>query len=81
MSVVSRDHNYVYRNLVVFPGITGVAHISPDGQVTPPAGGGECTLVVKLEIDHDGVERQKQFRRDLWDYKPVDHIPVFIWST
>jgi hypothetical protein len=38
-------------------------------------------LVVKLEIDHGKVERQKQFRRDLWDYKPVDHIPVFIWPT
>ncbi len=34
-----------------------------------------------LNIDHDRVERQKQFRRDLWDYKPVDHIPVFIWPT
>jgi len=38
-------------------------------------------MVAKLEIDHKEVERQKQFRRDLWDYKPVDHIPVFIWPT
>lgn len=34
-----------------------------------------------LNIDHDMVERQKQFRRDLWDYQPVDHIPVFIWPS
>jgi hypothetical protein len=38
-------------------------------------------MVVALDIDHAEVERQKQFRRDLWDYKPVDHIPVFIWPT
>jgi Uroporphyrinogen decarboxylase (URO-D) len=38
-------------------------------------------MVVQLEIDHAEVERQKQFRRDLWEYKPVDHIPVFIWPT
>ena len=29
-----------------------------------------------LTIDHQRVERQKQFHRDLWDYRPVDHIPV-----
>lgn len=34
-----------------------------------------------LKIDHTEIERRKQFRRDLWDYKPVDHIPVFIWPT
>jgi len=34
-----------------------------------------------LNIDHDMVERRKQFQRDLWDYKPVDHIPVFIWPN
>jgi hypothetical protein len=36
---------------------------------------------MQLDINHDKVEQQKQFRRDLWDYKPVDHIPVFIWPT
>ena len=35
--------------------------------------------MIALDIDHRAVEKQKQFRRDLWDYKPVDHIPVFIW--
>jgi hypothetical protein len=35
--------------------------------------------VVQLDIDHKQVERQKLSRRDLWDYKPVDHIPIFIW--
>jgi hypothetical protein len=37
--------------------------------------------MVQLEIDNNEVERQKQFRRDLWQYKQVDHIPVFIWPT
>lgn len=37
--------------------------------------------MIKLEIDNKKVERQKQFRRELWDYKQVDHIPVFIWPT
>jgi hypothetical protein len=37
--------------------------------------------MITLDIDHQDVERQKQFRRDLWKYKPVDHIPVFIWPT
>jgi hypothetical protein len=36
---------------------------------------------ISLNIDHDAVERQKQFRRELWDYKPVNHIPVFIWPA
>jgi hypothetical protein len=34
-----------------------------------------------LNIDHRHVEALKQLRRDLWDYKPVDHIPVVIWPT
>jgi hypothetical protein len=34
-----------------------------------------------LTIDHNHVESQKQFRRDLWDYKSVDHIPIFIWPA
>ena len=34
-----------------------------------------------LNIDHNEIERRKQFQRDLWDYRPVDHIPPFIWPT
>ena len=37
--------------------------------------------MVRLDIDHEAVERQKQLRRDLWDYRQVDHIPVVIWLT
>jgi hypothetical protein len=37
--------------------------------------------MVRLNLDHARVENLKQIRRDLWDYKPVDHIPVFIWPT
>jgi len=35
--------------------------------------------VVQLDIDHKEIERRKQFYRDLFDYRRVDHIPVFIW--
>jgi hypothetical protein len=38
-------------------------------------------MAVRLDIDHEKVEKLKQFRRELWDYKPVDHIPVFVWPT
>ncbi len=34
---------------------------------------------MQLAIDHNTIERRKQLRRDLWDYRPVDHIPVVIW--
>ena len=37
--------------------------------------------MVQLNIDHQEIERRKQARRDLWDYKRVDHIPVFIWPN
>lgn len=37
--------------------------------------------MVRLDIDHQRVESLKQMRRDLWDYKRVDHIPVVIWPT
>ncbi len=37
--------------------------------------------MIDLKIDHQEVERNKQLRRDLWDYHPVDHIPIFIWPT
>lgn len=35
--------------------------------------------MVNLDIDHTEIERRKQLVRDLWDYRPVDHIPVHIW--
>jgi len=34
----------------------------------------------EINIDHNEVERLKQLRRDLWDYKRVDHIPIFFWT-
>ena len=34
-----------------------------------------------LVIDHRQVERQKQLRRDLWDYRRVDHVPVVFWPS
>ncbi len=37
--------------------------------------------MIHIDIDHQQVERQKDFQRRLWDYQPVDHIPVFIWPT
>lgn len=37
--------------------------------------------MVRLSIDHGRVERLKQMRRDLWDYRQVDHIPIVIWPT
>lgn len=35
--------------------------------------------MIQLDIDHNEIERRKQFYRDLFDYRPVDHIPTFIW--
>ncbi|MBC8255548.1 MAG: hypothetical protein H8E35_16170 [Ardenticatenia bacterium] len=35
--------------------------------------------MVQLDIDHNEIERRKQFYRDVFDYRPVDHVPVFIW--
>ena len=34
---------------------------------------------MSLQIDHQEIERRKQLRRDLWDYRKVDHIPVVFW--
>ncbi len=45
--------------------------------------GSPGTGLPALSIDHREVERQKQLRRDLWDYRRVDHIPVIFktaWS-
>jgi uroporphyrinogen-III decarboxylase len=35
--------------------------------------------MIQLDIDHAVIERRKQLRRDLWDYKEVDHIPIVFW--
>jgi len=35
--------------------------------------------MISLNVDHNEIEKMKQLRRDLWDYKPVDHIPVVLW--
>ena len=35
--------------------------------------------MVQLDIDHNEIERRKQFYRDVFDYRPVDHLPIFIW--
>jgi hypothetical protein len=32
-----------------------------------------------LDIDHNEIERRKDLYRRLFDYQPVDHLPVFIW--
>ncbi len=45
--------------------------------MTAPRGIGQSPLT----IDHREVERRKQSRRDLWDYRPVDHIPIAFWPT
>ena len=36
-------------------------------------------MSINLNIDHTQIEKRKQLRRDLWDYRPVDHIPVVLW--
>ena len=37
--------------------------------------------MIQLDIDHNEIERRKQFYRDVLDYRPVDHVPVFIRMT
>jgi hypothetical protein len=37
--------------------------------------------MIDLPIDHQRVERNKQLRRDLWDYKRVEWIPFFPWMN
>jgi len=34
-----------------------------------------------LTIDHREIEWRKQARRDLWEYRNVDHIPIGFWPT
>jgi hypothetical protein len=38
-----------------------------------------AVAVIDLDLDRAEIERRKQLRRDLWDYRAVDHIPVIIW--
>ncbi len=37
--------------------------------------------MIYFDLDHDEIEKRKQLRRDVWDYRPVDHIPVVLWLT
>ena len=37
--------------------------------------------MISFDLDHREIERRKQLRRDLWDYRPVDHIPIVFWLT
>jgi len=36
---------------------------------------------IQLNLDHATIERRKAFYRRVFDYQPVDHLPVFIWVT
>ena len=36
-------------------------------------------MTITLEIDHNEIERRKELYRRVFDYQPVDHLPVFIW--
>ena len=35
--------------------------------------------MIQLDIDHREIERRKQVFRDAFDYRPADHVPIFIW--
>jgi len=37
--------------------------------------------MIDFNLDHDEIAKRKQLRRDVWDYRPVDHIPVVMWLT
>jgi uroporphyrinogen-III decarboxylase len=37
--------------------------------------------MIPLDIDHLEIERRKQLRRNLWNYQPVDHVPIVFWLT
>jgi hypothetical protein len=34
-----------------------------------------------LQIDNGEIERRKQARRDLWEYRRVDHVPIAFWPN
>lgn len=36
-------------------------------------------MTITLNIDHNEIERRKHLYRRIFDYQPVDHLPVFIW--
>ena len=36
-------------------------------------------MAFSLDIDHNEMERRKNHYRRVFDYQPVDHLPVFIW--
>ena len=36
-------------------------------------------MTITLNIDHNEIERRKHVYRRIFDYQPVDHLPVFIW--
>jgi len=36
-------------------------------------------MINTLHIEHNEIERRKDLYRRVFDYKPVDHLPVFIW--
>lgn len=35
--------------------------------------------MIQLDIDSREIERRKQLQRNLWDYAPVDHVPIHLW--
>lgn len=35
--------------------------------------------MIAFDIDHATIERRKEHRRRVWDYLPVDHVPVMLW--
>ena len=37
--------------------------------------------MISLDIDHVQIEKRKQFYRHVFDYRQVDHLPVFVWVT
>jgi len=36
-------------------------------------------MMIPLDIDHNEIERRKALYGRVFDYQPVDHLPVFIW--
>jgi hypothetical protein len=36
-------------------------------------------MTISLDIDHNEIERRKVLYRRVFDYQPVDHLPIFIW--
>ena len=36
-------------------------------------------MMIPLEIDHNEIERRKALYGRVFDYQPVDHLPIFIW--